>query len=281
MSSSLNAKSPLSLEKQLSCLQAENSRLANQLAAFQQDQLEALAIQNSLLPANHLVLADWQLHYHQEAALQLTGDFLDFFSSPPSADIRTDSTQTQRLYFYLADVAGSGAASASLALLVKYLIRKLSTHYPSASPAQLCAYLNQELVSLEVAKHLTLALGCLNPVTYQLSFCLAGHLPLALVVTGEPFSLQPIDNQNPPLGLFPTAEYQDYTCQLASGSRICLASDGVLEVMQGEGLAAKHSAWQQLVGQHQGRLEGLVAALVQPAEGWPDDLSLMTLTQAY
>lgn len=265
-----------SLEEQLAIVQAENSRLANQLAALQQDQLEALAIQNSLLPANHLVLANWQLHYHQEAALQLTGDFLDFFSSPPSAGI-----EAQRLYFYLADVAGSGAASASLALLVKYLIRKLSTHYPSASPAQLCAYLNQELVSLEVAKHLTLALGCLNPATRQLSFCLAGHLPLALVVTDEPFSLQSIDNQNPPLGLFPTAEYQGYTCQLAANSRICLASDGVLEVMQGEGLAAKHSAWQQLVSQHQGRLEDLVAALIQPADGWPDDLSLMTLTQAH
>lgn len=255
------------LKEQLAMLQAANAQLEAQLHALQQDQLQALAVQTSLLPENNSNLEGWQLNYHLEAALNLSGDFLDFFSPRPN-----------QVYFYLADVAGSGSASAYLALLVKYLIKKQTFKHPGLSPAQLCSKLNQELLSLKLEKHLTLACGLLNLTAGELTFCLAAHLPQALLVKTANQKVLAINEQNPPLGLFPTAEYKDYTCPINDISAICLASDGVLEVMQGKGLTAKHTAWQQLVAAKKGKLTALVAALEKPVSGWPDDLTLMTLS---
>lgn len=253
------------LEQQVAELTAQNASLEAQLRLLQQDQHQAFAVQSRLLPARGTCIGNWQLDYLVQPALHLSGDFLDFFSPQPN-----------KLYFYLADVAGSGSASALFALLVKYLLRRLATKSRTSSPAKLCHKLNSELISLGLDKHLTLALGCLNLSSLKLKICSTAHLPQPLILTGS--SLEVASSSGSPLGLFPTVDYKDYTCTLSPNSQLCFASDGVLEVMPAQGLQAKNQAWQDLVMAKQAKLALLEAALKQPANGWPDDLTLMTLS---
>ncbi len=242
----------------------ENAELKKNIALLEQDQLIAYQVQESLLPSNLAELLGFKLNYLLQPALYLSGDFLDFWSPQPN-----------KLFFYLADVSGSGSASALVTILLKYLLKKY-TNQGKLSPANLCSKVNDELLAMGLKKHLTLVLGCLDTSTRQLTYTLAAHLPVPLMLTNH--EANPLEGEGLPIGLFPGAVYKDYTCTFPEQGRLCMASDGVLEVLLGQGLQARQLEWQQLVAATGGDIETLLQRLANPAVGWPDDVTLMTLS---
>ncbi len=242
----------------------ENAKLKKSLHALEQDQLAAYQMQHRLLPANQAVIEGFRLNCLLQPALHLSGDFLDFWSP-----------QSNKLVFYIADVSGSGSASALVTILLRYLLKKY-TSQGELSPAALCTKVNNELLASGLEKHLTLVLGCLDIPTRQLTYTLAAHLPVPLIITQE--SVKELEGEGLPVGLFPGAAYKDYTCTFPEQGRLCLASDGVLEVLPGQGLQARQQKWQQLVAATGGDVETLLQRLANPLIGWPDDVTLMTLS---
>ena len=242
----------------------ENAELKKTIALLEQDQLIAYQVQHSLLPSNLAEFEGFRLNYLLQPALHLSGDFLDFWSPQPN-----------KLFFYIADVSGSGSASALVTILLKYLLKKY-TSQGELSPAALCFKVNEDLLATGLKKHLTLVLGCLDTPTKQLTYALAAHLPVPLMVSHG--KATPLEGEGLPVGLFPAATYKDYTCTFSAQGRLCMASDGVLEVLSGKGLQARQLEWQQLVAATGGDVETLLQRLANPAVGWPDDVTLMTLS---
>lgn len=242
----------------------ENAELKRSLEALEQDQLAAYQMQHRLLPSNLTLIEGFRLNYLLQPALHLSGDFLDFWSPQPD-----------KLVFYIADVSGSGSASALVTILLRYLLKKY-TSQGELSPAELCARVNKELLASGLEKHLTLVLGCLDIPTKKLTYTLAAHLPVPLIV-GEN-EVKELEGEGLPVGLFPGAAYKDYTCTFPEKGKLCMASDGVLEVLPGQGLQARQREWQQLVAATGGDVETLLQRLANPQVGWPDDVTLMTLS---
>lgn len=245
-------------------LEQENADLRTSLEMLRQDQQAGYHIQKRLLPVNAIEYQGFRLNYWLQPSLYLSGDFLDFWSPLPN-----------RLLFYLADVSGHGASSAFVTILLKYLISR-HVREDDLSPARLCTRINEELLAAGVGKHLTLVMGCLNTETRQLTYTIGAHLPVPLMVKGN--EAQELEGSGMPIGLFPEAVYKDYTCAFPENGRLCMASDGVLEVLTGQGLEARQKEWRAQVAASGGDLDSLLQRLPNSPSEWPDDVTLMTIS---
>ena len=246
-------------------LEQENADLKTALALLRQDQQAGYHVQQSLLPANPTLLNHYRLDYWLRPSLYLSGDFVDCWP-----------VSEHQLLFYLADVSGHGASSAFVTILIKYLLGKYCEE-EGFSPAALCTRINQELVQGALDKHLTLVLGCLDTRKAELTYALGAHLPVPLMLNADG-QIKPLEGSGMPVGLFPDAHYQNFSCPFPAGGTLCMASDGVLEVMPGQGLEERQANWQQYVLDAGGNLEQLVKQLKEGTGHWPDDVTLMTLT---
>ncbi|MFK7161184.1 PP2C family protein-serine/threonine phosphatase [Marinospirillum sp. MEB164] len=250
--------------EQIARLEQENIDLKTELGLLRQDQEAGYLVQQRLLPANGTCHLGLQLHYWMRPSLYLSGDFIDFWA-----------LDQQRVMFYLADVSGHGASSAFVTILLKYLINRYALE-DQASPARLCARINRELIQSGLEKHMTLVLGCLDTAKGQLTYTNAAHLPPPLLL--EAGQARPLAGRDQPVGLFPEAEYHEQLCDWTPASRLCLATDGILEVLPGKGLEARQEEWFRRIEQAEGELVTLLDALPGSADDWPDDVTLMTVS---
>jgi serine phosphatase RsbU (regulator of sigma subunit) len=250
----------------LRCLQLEqeNADLRTSLELLRQDQEAGAHVQRRLLPANNMEYQSIRLRYWLQPSLYLSGDFLDCWSPQPG-----------KLLFYIADVSGHGASSAFVTILLKYLVNRYARE-DGLSPARLCTRINEELLAGGLDKHLTLVLGCLDTETRELTYTLAAHLPVPLLVSDG--KVNPLEGNGMPIGLFPGAAYRDYTCTFPEKGCLCMASDGVLEVLPGEGLEARQQEWKAQVAASGGDLDSLLQRLPSEPDDWPDDVTLMTVS---
>ncbi len=245
-------------------LEQENADLKTALAMLRQDQKAGYHVQQSLLPANPSFFSSYRLDYWLKPSLYLSGDFVDGWA-----------VAEDQFLFYLADVSGHGASSAFVTILVKYLLGRFSEQ--ETSPAALSAKINQELVASALDKHLTLVLGRLNTRTGELTYALGAHLPSPLLIDQQG-QVTALAGSGMPIGLFPDAGFKDYHCSFPQGGRLCIASDGVLELMPGQGLEERQQQWQERVAASGGKLDVLLQKLPAESTSWPDDVTLLTLT---
>lgn len=149
---------------------------------------------------------------------QVGGDFYDIVATP------------EALYFVLADVSGKGI---SAALLASVLQGVTYSHFIQSRPLlETVSAANSLLCGKHLqGKYATLIAGRIEP-DGQLTLVNCGHLP-PLRVTGDQATF--IDAGNLPVGLFPNAEYQQYTTKLLPGERIVIVSDGVTEAEDASG----------------------------------------------
>jgi serine phosphatase RsbU (regulator of sigma subunit) len=245
-------------------LEQENADLRTSLELLRLDQQAGYHVQQRLLPANPMEYQGVRLDYWLQSSLYLSGDFLDFWSPRPG-----------KLLFYLADVSGHGASSAFVTILLKYLISRYARE-DEMSPARLCSRVNEELLTSGLDKHLTLVLGCLDTETRMLTYTLGAHLPVPLMINDG--AVTELEGNGMPVGLFPGAGYKDYTCTFPEKGCLFMASDGVLEVLPGQGLEARQQEWKARVAASGGKIDSLLQRLPNSPDGWPDDVTLMTLS---
>jgi hypothetical protein len=209
----------------------------------------AARLQQRLIPAS-LEIPNYKIENIYQAASALSGDWLDYWVTPDN-----------RLLFYLADVAGHGAASS---LLTGWLA---AFHGSEHSPQALLTRMNRLLVIQNAGKHITALCGLLNPQTHHLEWCSAGHYPPAILINPDRSS-ETLESSSFPLGLVTDLILTTQTTQLKPESQLLFCSDGALEIFSG----GTSEQLNQLI-------EAIAQRTFDPPIHLSDDLTILSLSR--
>ncbi len=262
-------KKQLEFENQLfrTELEKANQELQNNLNVLQKDQEAGRRAQLQLLPPPESTIGDYEFLHTVIPSLNVSGDFLDYFE-----------IDNRHIGFYIADVSGHGSASAFVTMMLKSLFNQPIRNYRISkdrtilSPKRVLEYLNQEILSANVSKHVTVFYAVIDTQLKKLDYGIAGHFPRPMLITdGNKYI---IEHRGFPVGMFDWASFEEHQVSIDKEFSICLFSDGVLECMNEEGIAEE----QQLLAldiNHDSKIEDVVQQLnVRNTDKIPDDVSL-------
>ncbi|MFL6451768.1 MAG: SpoIIE family protein phosphatase [Bryobacteraceae bacterium] len=175
----------------------------------------AAEIQRRLLPAKPPAISGLDLAGYNAPCRTVGGDYYDFLQYCD-----------RRIALLIGDVSGKGMGAA-------LLMSSLQAHSRVVfeSPGELRAQLSQ-LNRITASNgpdnsFVTFCAVVLDPTTNTLRYSNAGHnAPLLLHTTGE---VEFLTSTGVVLGVFPSATYEERTCQFRSGDVLLLFSDGVTE----------------------------------------------------
>lgn len=210
-------------------LEQANQRLRDYLEELQNDQRAGRQVQLGMMPPSPMAIEGFRLEHHVIPSLFLSGDFVDYFRI-------TD----RHFVFYIADVSGHGASSAFVTVLLKNFSRRLRREYRPrmlGQPGEILRWLNQELLESRLDRHVTMFLGVIDHQADTLAYANAGHFPAPALVDGEQARFLELPGK--PIGLFPDLTLDSAKLELPRCFSLALFSDGVLEVLAKEGLAAR------------------------------------------
>ncbi|NML13612.1 SpoIIE family protein phosphatase [Azohydromonas caseinilytica] len=252
-------------------LEAMNRQLAHTLRQLQEDEEAARTLQQRLLPPDGLGFGAYRFTRRLLPSAYLSGDFIDYFA-----------LDGQRIGFYLADVAGHGAASAFVAVILKTLVgRYLRAHVRQGDatilhPAQTLAQLNRDFCAEGLDKHATMLYGVIDQREDLLCWGNAGHFPYPLLHDGV--GARFLAHPGRPIGLFENARYQEHCLHLPQRCRLLIASDGLLELLPPQPRAGRAEGLLPHLDDVDGSLENFMQrlGLEQQAERI-DDIALLEI----
>lgn len=261
----------------------EDLRRAN--ARMRADLEAAADMQRSLLPAAPPAIEGVRVAWAVEPCERLGGDTLDVFA-----------LDSEHLGFYLIDVSGHGVKAAMLSVALHHalcpypmpgalLVEASSNGRRSpriVPPRRVAARLNRMFpMDSDAGQYFTMVYGVLNVPRRELRFVSAGHgAPIHLPRGGDPEEIQRFDL---PIGVLPDAVYHDHRVSFAVGSRICFASDGVFEAVDGSGAEFGRDRVLANLRRHRHRsLSGGTGELMREVRDWSgrglrDDVSLLAV----
>jgi sigma-B regulation protein RsbU (phosphoserine phosphatase) len=250
--------------------QAIRDRMRRYESEVRRDQRAGRYVQFGMLPPNPMMIGDYALRHRIVPSAELSGDFVDYFQ-----------LAQHYLVAYVADVAGHGASSAFVTVLLKNFSRRIRREYRVdmlQNPGLILAWLNRELLEQKIDKHVTMALLLIDLRTDTLLHANAGHYPQVVKVT-ESGDATFLDASGKPVGLFPEVTYTPVSAHLSPGSRLVLFSDGVLELLPEESLTGKEQ--RLLVAAKAGDRIVDVWSSLELAEGMqgPDDMSCLIVSR--
>lgn len=249
---------------------AQNAKAAARLSDLEQelqdDQRAGQQIQLGMLPSQHKQMGSFLFSRWVQPSLMLSGDFVDYFP-----------LQERYLACFLADVAGHGASSALLTVMLKNISWRLQQKFglpQFESPGDMLGWINQTLIAQGIEKHVAMFLGIIDKESNVLHYSMAAHYPPALILPpqGEVVSLQ---QSAKPLGLFPDAVYGSDRADFPPGSTLLVFSDGVMDCLAPVEFAEKEAT-----------LKDLSMTLREPVKLWSrlceslkklDDVSLLAV----
>jgi len=235
----------LKLEKKLIDREQElkkiNKRLKHSLQIIEDDVQAGKKIQFKLLPDNEKRFSHYQFSHYLQPSLFLSGDFLNYFQ-----------IDHDNVGFYFIDVAGHGASSSFVTVLVnsfithhldKYRLENLRT---ILSPPDLFEKLNSMLIEENLEKHLTIFYGIINLTQNLMTYSNAGQVPYPVIISdSEAASF--LETKDLPLGLIDEVDHTEKRVKLSEEMCLYLFSDGVLEVLEEDSLEAKNKKLLSLV----------------------------------
>jgi sigma-B regulation protein RsbU (phosphoserine phosphatase) len=243
----------------------------HQLAALEGELEAARQIQKSILPVHPPEVAGFGIAARFIPASAVAGDFYDFVESEPG-----------RLGIVVADVSGHGVPAALIASMVKVAIK--SRHDCATQPARLLAELNQTLRGSFKRAFVTATYAALETETGDLLVANAGHPPPLLWRAAEGKVVE-TGGRGPLLGRFADAAYEEERLTMATGDRLVLYTDGLIEARNAAGEPFGDEQLAALVGQHaELPPEDLCEALLEEVRRWTarpaplrldDDLTLV------
>ena len=229
-------------------LEETNSELSNRLNELRNDHLAGREIQVRLQP-KPFNLQGLEFKHLVVPALFLSGDILDYFK-----------ISDYQVGFYIADVSGHGASSAFVTILIKTLVDQFRRAYVRKEntdilkPAEVLSFINTDLESSHLDKYATMFYGVIDTNTLTLRYSVGGHLPIPILYSDK--QAQYLEGQGMAVGLFAEANFNTYECQLPENFRLLLFSDGILEMMNKDGVD-KEQQLKTLVERSGGRLRTL------------------------
>ena len=214
----------LTIMANVAALRIERERLAeaDEARRVLESELERAAeIQRQLLPRDVPDVTGLELAGYNRPCLTVGGDYYDFLKPPDG-----------RILLALGDVAGKGMSAALLMVNLQVRVQMLAEQ-PSG-PAAMVNQLNRAIAaSCPSNRFVTFFLGQINPETWELSYCNAGHNPPYVVsADGE---VRKLEGGGLVLGVFPALTYREEVTPLKPGDIVVLYSDGVTETVSPEG----------------------------------------------
>jgi serine/threonine-protein kinase RsbW len=194
-------------------LALENARL------YEQERAVARTLQRSLLAGNlpHDSRFVVETHYHAAAQdLEVGGDWFDAFMITPD-----------KLAIAVGDVVGRGIDAATTMGQLRSAIRALASDH--AGPAEVLRKLDRFVERVETARMATVAYAEIDLPSGEMTYACAGHMPPLL---HEPASQARylLGARSGPLGSRAgRRDRVEETVRLASGSRLLLYTDGLVE----------------------------------------------------
>ncbi|SDF20747.1 SpoIIE family protein phosphatase [Terriglobus roseus] len=134
-----------------------------------------------------------------------------------------------RVAIAVGDVSGKAAPAALYAALVSGILRSVATQH--LSPAAMLAELNNQLQERKLdSQYVTMLFAVWNDDERTLSLANAGSVqPMLVSSDGEQMSTRLIEAEGFPLGLFPNAEYEEFTISTRPGDLLVFFSDGIVD----------------------------------------------------
>jgi len=216
----------LRLQRWLSHANAELHAMRNEL---ERDQRAGQYIQLGMLPPNPMGIGHFRLQHRVEPSLILSGDFVDYFQI-------TD----RHFACYVADVAGHGASSAFVTVLLKNFSRRLRREYRASMlshPGEVLAWINNELIDQQIDKHVAMFFGVVDTRDNRLYYSNAAHFPPAMLVSVE--GVVSLEQKGKPLGIFENEQFESLAVDFPQGARVVVFSDGVLDLIDAPSLEEK------------------------------------------
>ncbi|HTE50683.1 MAG TPA: response regulator [Kofleriaceae bacterium] len=255
-------------------LKEMNERLAGALDELRADERAARQLQFQLLPRDGLRVGSVFCSRRLYPSQLMSGDFVDYF---PLGE--------RWLGFYVADVAGHGAASAFVTAILTTLVGKYRESLAARadqtilSPIDFLARLDIDLVKQQLDRHVAMFYGVLDTGSGQLLYASAGAFPYPFLAgAGRAVELE---RAGRPLNLPGPACFGQGEAMVEPGGRLLLVTDGVLELDRARGdatrrtYADKRAELAELCGKAH-RIEDVVAGLaLDEAAPLEDDVALL------
>lgn len=194
-------------------------------------------IQTGLLPPTPQCFAHICLEHRLEPSLLLSGDFADYF-------VLADGLSA----CYLADVSGHGSSAAFVTVLLKHFSAQLARMADGGKrlqPDKVLSWMNNELMALDIDKHVAMFFACVDSTAGTLTYANAAQFPPAFLALGD--SVTMLEQKAKPLGLFPNVKYRCVETDFPPGARLCVFTDGVLDLVAGESLPEKEKQLADIV----------------------------------
>lgn len=217
-------------------------------------------LQSEMLPAYHPPEAGWDLAVRSSAAQTVGGDFYDFFRYPGKA-ISAEA---------IGDASGKGASAAIYAALAAGILRSLASL--ELEPAEMLRNLNKALLKRPVqARYLAMIYATWDERDRVFRIANAG-LPYPICVqNGKPHLLKA---SGLPLGLFESAEYEEYTVECGAGDLVVFYTDGVTDAVDIQGEDFGPEKLERVVAMNAGETsECVVSAIFSAVASHSGDLN--------
>jgi sigma-B regulation protein RsbU (phosphoserine phosphatase) len=220
-------------------------RIHEEEQRMERDLEMARQVQLRLMPPFPPVLARVEIAAQFMAARSIGGDIYDFLDYGPG-----------RIGLAVGDVSGKAAPAALYAALVSGILRSLGAQH--LSPAAMLAALNDQLQERKLdSQYVTMLMAVWDDSNQTLQIANAGsvqplfvsvvHTPTPSTTTGRTesvaappaptssVSVKTIQAEGFPLGLFPNAEYEEFTLSTQPGDLIVFFSDGIIDANNAAG----------------------------------------------
>jgi len=202
----------------------ENARLYQRIAQQEQrlehDLAMAREVQLRLLPPTRPRHAHAEFAAKFLAARTIGGDMYDFlpFNSCCTAIV-------------LGDVSGKAAAAALFAAVVSGVVRSLAN--PLLSPSAMLKALNESLQERRLdSQYVAMVYAVWDDSNQTLQIANAGATQPIFCRSGE---IETIRAEGFPLGMFPVAEYEEFSLSTRPGDSFIFFSDGIVDAQNAEG----------------------------------------------
>lgn len=213
-------------------LETTNTELRGTVQVLEQDQQAGRHVQMRMLPQSPMEIDSFRFSHSVIPSLYLSGDYTDYFRVGEAHAV-----------FVIADVSGHGSSSAFVTVLLKNLLARKRSDYihrddhTIMNPVKMLERANRDLLELGIGKFSTVVMGIIDLDTSILRYCIAGHLPLPVLVTEE--GAQFLPGEGTAVGIMEDAEYSEQSIQLPRRFMLALFTDGILEILPPDNLVDK------------------------------------------
>ena len=199
-------------------------RIHEEEQRMERDLEMARKVQLRLLPSRPPKLERAELASQFLAARSIGGDLYDFLDYGPG-----------RTALAVGDVSGKAAPAALYAALVSGILRSLAPQH--LSPAALLTSLNDQLQERKLdAQYVTMLIAVWDDSNQTLQVANAGSVqPLFVSMRANGPEVKTIQAEGFPLGLFPNADYEEFTLSTRPGDLIVFFSDGIVDAVNATG----------------------------------------------